>query len=152
AGRRVERIEIARERAREDALLVDGGRRVDVAAGPVRPAQLPARGAERIDLAVGRADVDAVVPDGGGRIKRPKAAEPLLGRRLPDELAGLRVQRVDVMVVGAEVDAPTRERDRALDLVAGLERPARRARCRAERVELPGPVADVTGPVVDERR
>src|SRR6185503_10652971 len=112
----VEAVEVAGERAGVDALLEHGRRGVDVAAGPVRPAQLPARGAERIDLAVGRADVDPVVRDGGGRIERPEAAEPLLGRRLPDELAGLRVQRVDVMVVGAEVDAPTRERDRALDL------------------------------------
>ena len=67
-------------------------------------------------------------------------------------LPGARVERVDVVVVGAEVDAAAGVGDRVLDLVAGLERPAGRARGRAERVDLAVPVADVDDPVEHERR
>src|SRR5206468_11200806 len=103
-------------------------------------------------LPVGGADVYAFVVDIWCRIERAARPEPLLRRVSPEELPRACVQRVDVAVVGAEVDVLARERNAVLDLVAGLVAPDGASRGRAERVDLPGPVADVDEPVRDERR
>src|SRR5207244_2921516 len=118
----VEAEEAAAVRPNEDPTLPDGRGGVDVAAGRLRPPQLPARRAERVDLAVGRADVDAAVGRGGRRVERAGGPESLLRRRTPDQAPGPRVERVDVVVVRADVEPLSGERHSALDLVAGLER------------------------------
>ena len=132
--------------------MPDRRRGVDVVAGAVRPAQLPARGAEGVDLAIGRADVDAAVGDRGRRVEGSARAQPLLSRGAPEELAGARVERVDVVVVGAEVDAAARIGHRVLDLAAGRERPARAPGRGIEGVDLAVPVADIDDAVDHERR
>src|SRR5204862_6656882 len=100
----------------------------------------------------GAADVDAVVGDGGGRVERAARPEPLLRARLPEELSGARVQRVDMAVVRAEVDVLPGEREAVLDLVAGLVAPDRSAGGRAQGIDLSGPVSDVHEPVRDDAR
>src|SRR5207248_3287094 len=135
-----------------DAPVPDGGRAVDVAARPVRPAELPAQRAERVHLPVGRADVDAAVGDGGGRVEGAVRAEAALRGRAPDLPAGARVQGVHVTVVGADEEPLPGDRDAALHLVAGLEGPADAARPLVEGVDLAAPVADVDVSVLDERR
>ena len=65
AGRGIERIEDAVERADQDEIPPDGRGGVDVAAGRVRPAKLAAAGAVGVDLPVRRADEDPTVGDRG---------------------------------------------------------------------------------------
>src|SRR6266576_4508244 len=122
--RGVERVEGAVIGADQDVPAPDGGRAVDEVAGPVRPAELAGGCAEGVHLSVGRADVDAAVGDRGIGVERAGAADPWLRGRAPDLLAGVQVERVDVGVVGAEVDAIPRLRDRPLDQPPRLEVPA----------------------------
>src|SRR4051794_34143828 len=112
---RVERIEGAVVGADHDVAAPDRGRAVDEVAGPVRPAELAARGAVGVHLPIGRAEVDASVGDGRVRVEGAGAADPRLRRGAPDLLAGARIERVDMRVVGAEIDAVACERDRSLD-------------------------------------
>src|SRR5207253_744802 len=144
-------VEAAAVGAGEDEPAPDGWGRVDVVAGAVRPAELPALRAEGIDLAVGRADVDAVVRDRRRGVELAVVAEPRLRRRAPDQLPRARVEAVNVPVVGAEVDAAAVECDGALDRAARGERPDDLAVARGERVHLAAPVADVDELVRDER-
>ena len=152
AGGGVERVEAAAVGADVDGLPPDRGRRVDVAARALRPAQLPARGAEGVDLPVGRADVDAPVRDRRRRVELAAAAEPVLRARPPDHLARAGADRVEIAVVGADEEPVARLRDRALDPALALERPAHAARPLVERVDAAAPVADVDAPVGEERR
>src|SRR5205085_12658638 len=78
--------------------------------------------------------------------------QPRLRRGAPDEPARALVERVDVAVVGAHEEPPTRERDAALHLAAGLVAPDDLPRALVERVDLPAPVADVDAAVGDEGR
>ena len=61
-------------------------------------------------------------------------------------------ERVDVGVIGAEVDAVAGERDRALDQAACMEVPAQVAGRGGEGIDVVGPIADDDEPVGEERR
>ena len=61
-------------------------------------------------------------------------------------------KRVEVVVVGADVEPPAGERERSLHLAAGAVAPDRLPRLRVEREDVAVPVADVDAAVRDERR
>src|SRR2546430_1069771 len=116
------------------------------------PAASPARGAVRVHLAVRRAEVDAPVRHGRVGVEGAGAADPRLRARAPDLLAGADVERVDVRVVGAEVDASAGKRDRSLDQAARVVVPAQVPGRGREGVDVVRPVADDDDVAGEERR
>src|SRR5207247_8010038 len=110
AGRGVERVEDAVERADQDKIPPDGRRGVDIAAGRVRPAQLSGARAVGVDLPVRRADEDSTVGDRGRGVEPARMPEAWLGRGTPDLPTGPSVERVDVTVVRADIDLSVRVR------------------------------------------
>src|SRR6185295_18166163 len=110
------------------------------------------RRAERVHLPVGAADVDAAVRGRRRRVELAALAEPLLRRRLPEQLPRLAVQGVEMVVVRADEDAIARDRDAALDLVLRLEGPLELPVDRVERVHTAAPVPEVDDAVDDDGR
>ena len=143
AGARVEGVEPAVVGADQDDLMDDRRPRVDVAAGPRCPRDLPGRGHERVHAAVGRADVDAPVGDRrrGVEVALAEAAVAPEPGRPPAPRARARVVAVDVAVVGADDEQAAAVGGRALDrrrrrgCASGGGRCGRRARsaCRPRR-------------------
>src|SRR5581483_11409737 len=93
--------------------------------------------------AVGRADVHASVRRRGRRVELRVAEEARVGRAAPDAAAGARRERVDVPVVGADVDAVAADRDRSLHRAADVLPPDDVAVACVERIDVAEPVADV---------
>ena len=64
----------------------------------------------------------------------------------------MELERVDVRVIGAEVDAVAGERDSALDQTADVEVPAQVAGRGGEGIDVVGPIADDDETIGEERR
>jgi hypothetical protein len=110
----------------------DGGRRRDVPAGGEPPAERPVR-VDGVDGVAARID-DAVAAHGRSRVHVAPArlgahAHALRARsdlEAPHHAARGEIERVEVIVVGADVrDATRRQRGRAEDEVPGGEAPER---------------------------
>ncbi len=152
ARRGVEAVEAVRVRADVHPVAPDGRRRVDIAAGRLRPAELAARGAERVDLPVRPADVDAPVGNRRCPVEVPRVTEARLGLRLPEHAPGRRVQCVDVTRIVADEEPVARDRDAALHLPLQLRDPAHLARAPPQRPHPSVPVAGEHRRPDDERR
>ena len=156
----VERVEGAVVAAEVDGRLAardrrHRGRRVHVRAGPAPPRELPRLLRERVHVAVGVADVDAPVRDGrrGVEVAGGEAEVGAARAGVPDLLAGVLVDRVDLAAVGAEVELALGQREPALDGAAGAEPPRRAAAVvEAHRVDLAVLAAEVDVVVDDHRR
>ncbi len=126
---------------------------IDIAAGRPRPEQRPGAGAEGVLDAVGAADEDAAVGDRRVRIEPAAAADQrALGPGLPDQLAGARVERVHVAVVGAEEDLVRRIGGAPLISPPAVNDQRSAAGAGVERVELVVARPDVEDAANDDRR
>jgi hypothetical protein len=154
----VERVDIAVEGTDEDGRRAvlgvgDGGSRVGVAAGRVGPGEGAVGGVVGVDAAVVVAGVDPPVGHSGGRVELARAAEARPQRAaLPDQLAGLRVDRVHVAAVVADVEAAAVVGRRRLHRAAELGRPANLPLAGAHRVEVAVFAAEVDGAADHHRR
>ncbi len=131
----------------------DGGAGVDVAAGRVGPGEFAVGDVVGVDAAVVVAGVDAAVGDRGGRVELPRAAEAGPERAaLPEQLAGLGVDRVHVAAVVADVEVAAVIGRRRLHRAAELGRPADLAATGAHRDQLAVFAAEVNGAADHHRR
>ena len=136
AGRGVERIEAAAVGAGVDALAPDRGRAVDEAAGPLRPAKLPARPRRTSRPCRRSSRCRRAHRPRRRRVELAAPAEPVLRPRSPDRLPVVAREGVEVAVVRRRRRGGCRRwSDAALDPFLALERPAHAAGGLVERVD-----------------
>jgi hypothetical protein len=140
-------------------MLAVGHHRAEDAVGPP-PHELPRHGVQGVGSATAHLGVPrgvaAAARTGGEVDEAADDARRSVDRRrrleAPQSVAGRRVERHEVPVVGAHVDPPTPHRGGGVDVRAGALRPENPPAGRAEGVERPVGVPDVHPAVGDRGR